>query len=129
MVTFRTFRTLSGRDHVDEWYRGLSDTIRGDFRAALDDLAATPEAQWDRPHYGHLAGKDWRGFHELVFKVNAQHMRLIGYWGPARHEFTIVLLHNKNKQGKLTSHQSMIARTNRQVVDRDPLRARIWLHG
>jgi hypothetical protein len=126
MPILLTFRTSTGRDEFDEWYGSLSSITRAKVRATLDDLAALPAAQWDRPRYGHLKGDNWKGFHEIILKVEGHHIRLVGYWGPIQGQFIIVLRHDKNEQGALASKHSKVARDRRAEVQINPARAKVW---
>jgi hypothetical protein len=126
MPILLTFRTTSGRDEFDEWYGSLSPVTRAKVRATLDDLAALPAAQWDRPRYGHLKGDDWKGFHEIILKVEGHQIRLVGYWGPVRGQFIIVMRHDKNEQGPLASRHSKVARDRRAEIESNSARAKVW---
>jgi hypothetical protein len=93
--TIRSFRDDRGRDAFDEAYRQQSATVRAEFRAVLNGLKAQREITgWARENgFDLISGKKWRkyrGLGKLRFKVDRVQHRPLGFFGPSRHEFTLL---------------------------------------
>ena len=94
--TIRSFRDDRGRDPFDEAYRGQSATVRAEFRAVLNGLKAQREITgWSRENgFDLLAGKRWKKYHglgKLRFKADRVQHRPLGFFGPSRFGFTLLV--------------------------------------
>jgi hypothetical protein len=87
---FRTYQRASGRDDVQEWYRALKAADRATVLSVLQYLRDLPRDDWGRPDFDQLHGK-CAGMGEFRFKFGGIQQRLIGYFGPRRMSFTILL--------------------------------------
>src|SRR3954469_13179123 len=85
---FRTYRKTHGRDEMQDWYSDLSGKDRATVLSVLQYLRAAP--QWSEPDYKALRGKA-AGMGELRFKFGGVQNRLIGFFGPYRMSFTLLL--------------------------------------
>lgn len=88
---FRTYRKASGRDDVQDWYRALRGADRAAVLNALKYLREQPRENWNRARdFAPLHGKV-AGLGELIFKFGGVQNRLVGFFGPFRMSFTILL--------------------------------------
>lgn len=128
MPSILTFRrgTFADRDEVADWFEGLDARNKAEVKAVLLDLVKSPRARWDRPDYGDL--KYMQGFGEIILKLKPSGIqkRLVGYWTPDDH-FAVVLLHDKNKSGKIASHEQKIASDRKGMAESTPIRMKVWL--
>ena len=88
----RCFRAAGGGDLFDRDYRRQVAEVRAEFRAALNGLLAQEDITgWCRSNgFDRLSGK-YRELGKLRFKVaNVQH-RPLGFFGPERKMFTLVI--------------------------------------
>ncbi len=77
----------SGRG-IHTWYDGLGGEIRAAIDAALESLAE--ETDWDDlQQFKRLRGK-CRGLSEIVVDVGERHIRILGFDGPTRGQFTLL---------------------------------------
>jgi hypothetical protein len=127
MLTLATFRTISGHDEVAEWFDGLDEEDeQPQVLAALLDLLRTPRVKWARPEYGQLKGDEWKGFREIILRPKGIQIRLVGYWRTVD-QFAVVMVHNKNKSGRLSNKHSKIADKRRKLIEGDPTSVGVWL--
>jgi hypothetical protein len=131
MLEIWTYRRGSDaqRDDVDDWLEGLDQTNKADVMGILFDLLHSPRSEWGRPDYSDLKHKDWKGFAEIIFKLKPSkvEIRLVGYW-KTDEQFVVVLLHNKNQGGPLSSHESKLAKVRQQQINVDPSRIGVWMN-
>jgi len=88
----RCFRATGGRDLFDGDYGRQPPEVRAEFRATINGLLAQEEITgWCRPNgFDRLSGK-YRELGKLRFKVaNVQH-RPLGFFGPERKTFTLLI--------------------------------------
>jgi hypothetical protein len=130
MIEIWTYRrgAEAQRDDVADWLEALDETNKAEVLGILFDLLHTPKSKWGRPDYGELSHKEWAGFAEIIFKLKPSkvQIRLVGYWRTDE-QFAVVLLHNKNESGPLTSHESKLAKTRKQQIEDDPSRIGVWI--
>lgn len=90
--TILCYCNAHGRDLFDEDYESQSAAARAEFRAVLNGLKAQPEIQgWSRPNgFDRLNGK-YRALGKLRFKANKIQHRPIGFLGPARRQFSLLI--------------------------------------
>lgn len=88
--TFRSFVSDDGGSIVDEWYAKQVPDVQAEFDTALEYLRAQPPGRWVRPYTGKLTG-ECSGLVEIIFKVMNVQYRPLGFYGPLRFEFTILL--------------------------------------
>ncbi len=86
--TFKCFTTVEAELHA--WYQGLNPRDQSRVDSVLDHLRQNPKERWaDTRWFSPLAGP-CAGLDELRFKFNNIQYRPIGFFGPARAEFTFV---------------------------------------
>jgi hypothetical protein len=96
--SFRTYRSGAGRDEVAEWYAGLAPKDRAKVYRWLDYLRQQPRQGWRRPYFDVLHGK-CAGLGEIRLKLGQVQWRPIGFFGPDRLQFTVLVV-AKEKGGK-----------------------------
>jgi hypothetical protein len=72
-----------------DWYEYQSDAVQSAVDVSLEFLAQRTRNEWRRPEFDLLSGK-MRAIGEIRFKVDKQY-RILGFFGPNRHEFTMLL--------------------------------------
>jgi hypothetical protein len=77
-----------GRNVIADWYAGLQTQEQSDFKALMRILAKTH--QWHGGAYKPL-GKQYLGLGELRFYSEKKAYRVIGYFGPSRGQFTMLI--------------------------------------
>lgn len=84
---FYSYLSLRGDSEVAVWYRSQSDKVKAAFDTRLKTLAQL--AQWNEP----LATKleDGEGLIEIRYKAADVQQRPIGFYGPPRRRFTILI--------------------------------------
>lgn len=85
---FRTYRKASGRDEILDWYDDLSGKDRAAVLNTFQYLRDTP--RWSEPDFKSLHGKT-AGLGEIRFKFGGVQNRLIGFFGPHRAGFTLLV--------------------------------------
>lgn len=84
----------SGRG-IHTWYDGLGGEIRAAIDAALESLVE--ETDWDDlPQFKRLRGK-CRGLTEIEVDVGKRNFRILGFDGPTRGQFTLLLGFEKRR--------------------------------
>lgn len=86
---FRTHQRASGRNDVLTWYEELARKDRSTVLNVLQYLRDQPREKWARPDFALLHGLDGMG--EFIFKFGGVQNRLIGFFGPFRMSYTILL--------------------------------------
>ena len=84
------FLSDGGKDVIRDWYDEQASEVQAEFDVALSYLREQPPAQWVRPSFGTLTGK-CAGLGEIRFKANKVQYRPIGFFGPERMQFTLLL--------------------------------------
>jgi hypothetical protein len=123
---FRTYRRPSGRDDVREWYAALRAAERATVLNALQYLRDLPRDGWGRPDFDQLHGK-CAGMGELRFKFGGVQQRLIGFFGPWRMSFTILLPVQKRGRSFDPRDWENSALRRRAEVEADSGCTNVWL--
>lgn len=89
------------KGYISEWYEDLELEAQVEFDNLLIELAATPRASWGMSDFKSLGG----GIFELRFKAGGKQYRPLGYDGPRKHQFTILIGAYK-KMKKWTPHEA-----------------------
>jgi hypothetical protein len=85
---FMDYISPQGRNVIADWYAGLQTQEQSDFKALMRILAKT--RQWHSGAYKPL-GKQYPGLGELRFYSQRKAHRVIGYFGPGRGQFTMLI--------------------------------------
>jgi hypothetical protein len=88
--TLRVYLDDSRRDVVKEWYDTQSGPVQAAFNTRLEYLLQRPSHEWKMPHFRLLHG-ECAGLGEVRFKADKVQHRPIGFFGPLRSEFTLLL--------------------------------------
>lgn len=87
----KCYRNAHGRDLFDDDYADQTPEARAEFRAVLNGLRDQPDIQgWTRPEFDRLNGP-YRDLGKLRFKANNTQHRPIGYFGPEKGDFTLLI--------------------------------------
>jgi hypothetical protein len=85
---FMDYISPQGRNVIADWYTGLLAQEQSDFQALMRILAKT--RQWHRGAFKLLGGQ-YRGLGELRFDSERKAHRVIGCFGPALGQFTMLI--------------------------------------
>ncbi len=88
--TFRSYVSVRGVDVIREWYGEQSDRTQAKFVSRLKFLSQTPRPGWKREHFDLLGGK-CKGLGEIRFLSDSIQHRPLGFFGPDRAEFTLLI--------------------------------------
>lgn len=124
MWTFREY--VSGRlKELSDWFNGLPDKKQAEVFTMMEFLEASSRADWKRPRFDLLSDMDRMG--EIrVGKINGVQTRLIGFFGPNRHEFTVVLVVTKKGRNYTPKGWEATAKKRRQECLSDRRKCRAW---
>ena len=87
-IVFMEVVSWGQRGFVTDWYeKELELEAQEEFDGTLTILAATPRADWDRPPFSPLAN----GICEIRFFANGKQYRPLGWDGPEKNQFTILV--------------------------------------
>jgi hypothetical protein len=89
--TFRTYVSPQGEEEVTSWYAAQTPTARAAFDQRLRNLAQMKPQEWGEPYTKSLEGP-CDGLVEIRFKADRAQQRPLGFYGPGRLVFTIVLM-------------------------------------
>lgn len=122
--TFRSYVSPAGRDQIEKWYAAQSDAAQAAFDAVLDYLGQREREKWRRPEFDQLGGR-YRDLGELRFDVGNVEYRPLGFFGPVRAAFTILV--GATKKGKIYDPRDALetALKRRKEALRDPTRSKI----
>ena len=87
---FYDYVSQSGNNEIADWVRAeLSIAGEAKFEARLAYLGAVENHEWKKPYTHPLTDCD--GISEIRFDVDKKQHRVFGFFGPERHEYTMVL--------------------------------------
>lgn len=111
---------LSGTGHSDvlKAYKEATAKVRAAFEVQLDYLAVRPQEDWRRPKVAKLA-RDvaHKDFYEIRFFADQVQQRPIGFFGPEKKDFTIVLWATEKGMKLVPKEWNKIANSRRQDID------------
>ncbi len=111
---------------MEEWYDSLPEKERMKVRTGrLVYLSNQPKANWHYPHYRPLTGGPCDGLAEIRVKPRDTEVRLLGFWGPGKADFTFVLVTGK-KVRRLPKHTCETAQQRKKRVIENPEQAHEW---
>ena len=120
--TFKCFLSEQGKDVIDEWYAELPPAAQGKFDIILEHLRDTPNTQWNPNLVKPLTNSD--GIFEIRFKVRNVLYRPLGFFGPDRYEFTLLMPAREQGNAFVPRHAQDRAEERKNAVLRDRRRAR-----
>ena len=88
--TFRSYVSSDGDEEVADWYEAQPQGVRAKFDRRLHDLRQLKPNEWREPLTKQLEG-NCDGLVEIRFKADRVQHRPLGFYGPGRMEFTILL--------------------------------------
>lgn len=116
---FRHYVSTRCVDVIEAAYEGKSLEAQAAFDNAIHFLAQRKAHEWREPHTKKLSG-ECDGLVEIRFEADKVQQRPIGYYGPARGQFTI-LIWATEKNGRFEPRTACsIAQRRRGEVDADP---------
>ena len=122
--TFKCYYTASnGAAVIDAWYKRQDEEVQAELDAILEFFQNRPNAEWRRPKLDTLKGQTCKGLREVRIRAASGVYRLLGYFGPARQEFTLLVAFHKKSESD-TQRNCKIAQQRKREVENDGTRAR-----
>jgi hypothetical protein len=88
--TFLTYVSPNGVQEVPQWYDAQSPKVQAAFDQRIRVLRQMEPHEWVEPYVKKLRGQ-CTGLVEIRFKADRVQHRPLGFYGPSRSEFTILL--------------------------------------
>jgi hypothetical protein len=123
---FRTYQRPSGRDDVRIWYKDLAGRDRATVLNTLQYLRDQPRDNWERP-LGFAPLHGLNGMGEFLFKFGGVQNRLIGFFGPYRMSYTILLPVLKKGRSFDPREWEEIAARRKSEAESDSGCINVWL--
>lgn len=120
--TFKSFLTDSGehgRDVINEWYADLPPVAQAKFHTILEQLRDLPQHLWPPSCVKPLE----QGILELRFKIRNVLHRPLGFFGPDRSEFTLLMPAREQGDEFVPRNALQIAIDRKDIVLADKGRA------
>jgi hypothetical protein len=120
METWQFFDFMDGRgvNLIRKWLDGLPDTASAKINTRILFMMAMPV--WPEQYISAIRG--WPDLVELRVVSAGSQYRILGFYGPRRREFTLVL--GAIEKGKLSARVFEVADENRKIVLADTSRIR-----
>lgn len=119
--TFRTYVSPQGDEEVTTWYAAQTPTIQAAFDQRVRNLSQMQPHEWREPYTKQLEGP-CDGLVEIRFKADRVQQRPVGFYGPDRMEFTIVLMAREIGDRFEPQDACEIAQARKTDVLGDPIR-------
>ena len=116
---FYCFLSEHGRDVIDDWYTGVSVGVQVRFRTILQHLRDTPRLQWNPNLVYPITGERYRGLYEIRFQVRNVLHRPLGFFGPDRGHFTLLMPAREQGNQFIPRNALETARERMQIVMND----------
>lgn len=101
MWKIKCYVSSSGKNDVQKTYDSGTENLKAELEVELEYLQIRSREEWRRPHAAKLTKcKDFRDFYEIRLFADSVQQRPIGYFGPNKNDFTI-LIWATEKGGKL----------------------------
>jgi len=113
----------AGADVIDAWYNLQDEEVQAEVDATLEFFQNRPNSEWRRPKFDTLTGQQCQGLREIRIKAASGEYRILGYFGPARQDFTLLVGFHKKSESD-TERNCKIAQSRKREVDDDRTRAR-----
>jgi hypothetical protein len=88
---FYCFLSEHSRDVMDVWYNDQAVGVQARFRTILQHLRDTPRSQWNPHLVCPITMELYRGLYEIRFQVRNVLYRPLGFFGPGRGHFTLLM--------------------------------------
>jgi hypothetical protein len=111
MWTFKACELPGGGRPIERFVESLGDEAENDLMAIVEALQHLERRFWTRPQFDILSGYDGMG--EIRFNGDGNTYRVFGFFGPDRHEFTMV--HGCEKKRDLKKDMDLAARRRRTI--------------
>ena len=112
---FRTYKSSSGRNDVQDAVDGLRDDVLEHFLGRVRYLVNTPnKLDWHEPQAKKLKGV--AEIYEIRFKANNVQYRPFGYFGPSEEDITILVWATKKDEKYKPANAIDTADTRREQV-------------
>jgi hypothetical protein len=123
--TIRSYVSPVGNDLVRKWYDAQTFAVQAAFDTVVLFLLQSSFEEWRRPEFSMLKGK-YTKLGELRFDVGNVEYRPLGFFGPCRSEFTILI--GATKKGRVYHPRSALdtALSRRAAVLIDPEHTNVW---
>jgi hypothetical protein len=123
--TIRSYVSPGGNDLVRKWHDAQSFAVQAAFDTVVLFLLQSSFEEWRRPEFATLKGK-YAKLGELRFDVRNVEYRPLGFFGPCRSEFTILI--GATKKGRVYNPRSALdtALSRCKEVLIDPERTNVW---
>lgn len=123
--TFRVFRSANGRSDVLDWFEALQDDDQAIVIVRLEYLRQQPRPGWRRPHFDMLKG-ECAGLGEIRLKLGKVQLRPIGFFGPNRMEFTVLIVAEEKDRKFNPRTACKTAQRRKAEIEKDPGQADEW---
>lgn len=122
----RSYVDSRGKLILAAWFDDLADNSQADVLTKLEYLVAQPRDKWVRPDFDLLHGSA-KGFGEIRIKIRSVRTGLIGFFGPSRQEFAIVLSVQKKGNNYKPKDWESVANKRKREIENDENRAAKWV--
>jgi hypothetical protein len=120
MWVFLACPAPGGGRPLDRFVGELGPEAENELSAVLDILRALERKYWTRPTFDLLHGKKYRGMGEIRFYGDNKTYRILGFFGPNRLQFTLLLGTEKKRSLKHemdeASKRRKFAEENQQLL-------------
>lgn len=116
--TFRQYVSSRGVEEVTTWYDAQSAKTQAAFDQRLRALAQMQIHEWNDPYSKRLKGEG-SGLVEIRFFADRIQHRPIGFFGPSRGEFTILICAAEQGDEFIPRDACAIAQRRKREVFRD----------
>jgi hypothetical protein len=117
---FRTYVSPQGEEEVTTWYAAQTPTTQAAFDQRLHNLWQMTPQEWREPYTKTLEGS-CEGLVEIRFKADRVQQRPLGFYGPGRMEFAIVLMAREIGDRFEPRNACEIALARKADVTRNPI--------
>ena len=93
--TFRGYVDSRGYNVAQVWYDSELGAVRAEFDTLLNSIRQRSHIEWPRMRASTNLVGNGQGLTELKFHVNKVQYRPIGFFGPAKQTFTILIVATK----------------------------------
>ena len=123
MCYCQTSNGSEGIDLIDGWYQVQDEDVQSAMDAILEFFQNRPNSDWRRPQFDALKGQTCKGLHEIRISAKSGKYRILGFFGPQRMEFTLLIGFHKKRDSD-TERACRNAQPRKKEVEDDRTRAR-----